>query len=69
MAEKVNTSKAATAGSKRVKPRDMVTIRWTEDAKFHKAGQTSEVHKVSAEKLVAKKRAEIVKKAEPKSEE
>ena len=39
---------------KKVKGRDDVAIEYTEASKFHKAGDKATVHRVQAEKLIAK---------------
>lgn len=57
-------SKPEVKGDK-VKPKDDVTIEWTDKDKFHKAGTTSTVHRVQAEKLIAAGKA---KKATAKAE-
>lgn len=45
----------------KVKGRDDVKIEYTESSKFHKKGDTATVHRMQADKLVAKKFAKIVK--------
>ena len=46
----------------KVKAHDDVTIVYTENSKFHKAGEKSVVHRLQAEKLVAKGFAKLAKK-------
>ena len=47
--------------ARKVKGREPVTIEYLEGAKFHKAGNKSVVHELVAKKLVAAKKAKIVK--------
>jgi len=49
------------AKEQKVKPVDLVEVKWLEGDKFHKAGSTSMFHKVQAEKLSKAKKAEVVK--------
>lgn len=53
------------AKGEKVKPKDDVQIEWTDKDKFHKAGTTSVVHRIQAEKLIASGKA---KKAAKKAE-
>lgn len=46
---------------KAVKGKDVVKVEYTKEARFHKPGEVSEVHKLQAEKLVSKGFAKIVK--------
>lgn len=46
--------------AKTVKPVDNVEVKWTKSP-FHKAGTTSMLHKVQADKLVSKGMCELVK--------
>lgn len=51
-----------TKEEKKVYPHDEVEIVYTEKSSFHKAGEKSKVHKMQAEKLVAKGVAKLAKK-------
>lgn len=51
-----------TSGIQAVKPKEPVEVKWTEKSKYHKAGETSIVHRVQAEKLIKDGKATIVKK-------
>jgi hypothetical protein len=44
----------------KVKGREPVKVRWNLKSRFHKAGDTSVVHRMQAEKLVKRKVAVIV---------
>ena len=46
---------------RKVKGREPVTVEYLEGVKFHKVGDKSIVHALVADKLVAAKKAKIVK--------
>lgn len=48
-------------GLRVVKPKEPVTVVWTEKSKYHAPGTTSIVHRVAAEKFVAAGKATIKK--------
>lgn len=62
-----NTIKMST--EKKVMPKDLVKVWWTGSDTFHKAGQTSMVHTVQAEKLVASGQASMKEVKEEKAKD
>jgi hypothetical protein len=50
------------SGNILVKPKDLVTVVWGAESKFHKEGETSVVHRFAAEKLVKAGKCKISRK-------